>query len=941
MKKILSVATILLVVFQFAGFVQASDKNTAKRKVLDPVGIKHLKQESSGKTKVSISDATGAVRFVAFDSAGLKGLDKKASFQDQSMAFFQKHGSIFGLRNASVDLKMTDEKSDFQGGKHLTYAQYYFGVPVFAGVIKTHFDTAGQLRVVNGNIIPDINVDPKPNRSSDDVAATALARIIESKGKEKSNTVQGTRLMIFRSGMIQGVPGQNHLVWEVEVGNGADVREFVYVDAHTGKVVDQITGIADDMNRQAYDGRYLNGVPPEYPNTPFWVEGDAIPTTGTCLQQGGFPLCNLEADNMLISSEETFEFFDKAFGRDSFDAVGGRMDSIFDRGYSCPNASWNGIFISFCPGTTTDDVTTHEWGHAYTQYTHGLIYQWQSGALNESYSDIWGETVDQLNGRMTDNPGGPRAAGLCSTFTPLPPKVTINSPASIAGDKAAGTAAFGSQSFSATNDIVLANDGDDPPADGCNPGAWPNAAQIAGKFALVDRGTCGFVVKAKNAQVNGAVGLIVANNQPGIVNMAGVDPTVVIPSLSILQTDGAAIKTALLTNTVNASISRGQTGTDNSVRWLVGEDASAFGGAIRDMWNPLCYANAGKVTDTEYFCGTGDNGGVHLNSSIPNHAYALIVDGGVYNGHTITGLGLTKAAHIYFRAMTIYQHPATDFAAHELAIEQSAADLVGVNLPDLLTGLPSGQIISSSDVAEVAEVMDAVQMSTPPTQCNFQPLLAKNPPPLCDPGDKLKKRFEDGFEDGNSSNAQWSVSHEAVVPADFTDRDWVIVNNLPDNRPGKAFFGVNPNIGTCAPGGDESGVLHLTSPKITIPASASAPRISFDHWVATELGWDGGNLKISVNDGPWQTIQAADFIYNPYNLVLNPAPGNTDPLAGQPAFTGTDQGSVDGSWGRSIINLAAYAGAKDKIRIRLDIGNDGCTGLFGWYIDDFLVYTCK
>ncbi len=75
------------------------------------------------------------------------------------------------------------------------------------------------------------------------------------------------------------------------------------------------------------------------------------------------------------------------------------MDSIFNRGYSCPNASWNGTFISFCTGLTTDDVTGHEWTHAYTQYTHNLIYQWQPGALNESYSDIFGETIDRINGR--------------------------------------------------------------------------------------------------------------------------------------------------------------------------------------------------------------------------------------------------------------------------------------------------------------------------------------------------------------------------------------------------------------------------------------------------------------------------------------------------------------------------------------------------------------
>ena len=42
-------------------------------------------------------------------------------------------------------------------------------------------------------------------------------------------------------------------------------------------------------------------------------------------------------------------------------------------------------------------------------------------------------------------------------------------------------------------------------------------------------------------------------------------------------------------------------------------------------------------------------------------------------------------------------------------------------------------------------------------------------------------------------------------------------------------------------------MLHLTSPKITIPANTTNPRLTFEHWVASEAGFDGGNLKISVN----------------------------------------------------------------------------------------------
>jgi hypothetical protein len=75
--------------------------------------------------------------------------------------------------------------------------------------------------------------------------------------------------------------------------------------------------------------------------------------------------------------------------------------------------------------------------------------------------------------------------------------------------------------------------------------------------------------------------------------------------------------------------------------------------------------------------------------------------------------------------------------------------------------------------------------------------------------------------------------------------------------------------------------MHLDSPVITLPNTAPMPRVSFDHWVATEAGWDGGNVKISVNGGAWQVIPATAFIYNGYNATLFTAgQGNTNPMPG-------------------------------------------------------------
>jgi len=917
---------------------QAQGRGKGKHEPIDPAGIARLVAESDAQ--VSVSEATGAVRFVKKAPGKKLGLQQQAERaaglddkKGRAAQFFDAHGSIFGIANVASELKEVRVAKDRQGGTHITYQQLYRGVPVFAGELRSHFDAADDLVAVNGTFVPEILVDPNPRRTAEEAGKTAVTKVEADLDQAGKLSAVGTALVVFREGLALGVPGPNHLAWQVEVGDGASVREFVYVDAHTGKFVDQITGIQDGLFRRAYDAQGLTAPGPNYPNNPLWIEG-----------QVPFPTGTVEADNMIYASKDTYDLFSNAFGRDSFDGAGATMDSIFNRGNGCPNASWNGTLISFCPGLTTDDVTGHEWTHAYTQYTHNLIYQWQPGALNESYSDIFGETIDRINGRGGDTPFTARTAGACSTFTPLPPTVTINAPAAIAGVKGGGTAAFGPLTFALTNDVVLANDGVGTTNDGCET-PFVNAAAVAGKIAFMDRGVCGFAVKVKNAQLNGAVAAIIGNNQGGtaIVNMGGVDATITIPSLSVTQNDGTAIKAQLVSTTVNSTLSRGATGTDSSVRWLLGEDDTAPGltGALRDMWNPTCYGNAGKVSDAQYTCSTADGGGVHSNSGVPNHAYALLVDGGTYNGQTVSGIGLTKAAHIYFRAMSVYQGPASDFADHADALDQSCSDLLGENLADLSTGALSGQSISASDCAQVAKAALAVELRTPPTQCNFQPLLAKDPPPLCDAGGFATQLFHDTFDNGDSSAARWSVSHTAVVPADFTPRDWQVVSALPDDRPGRAFFGIDFPGGTCAPGGDESGVLHLVSPKITIPASVAAPRLTFDHWMAAEAGFDGGNLKISVNGGPWTLIKAVDFIYNPYNTTLaTVAGGNTNPMAGEAAFSGSDGGAVDGSWGRSIVNLAPYAQPKDKIQLRFDIGNDGCTGTFGWYIDDLMVYKC-
>lgn len=94
--------------------------------------------------------------------------------------------------------------------------------------------------------------------------------------------------------------------------------------------------------------------------------------------------------------------------------------------------------------------------------------------------------------------------------------------------------------------VALVNDGvaGTSTSDGCET-PFVNASAVAGKIAIVDRGTCGFAVKVKNAQLNGAIGVIVANNTAGVAGMGGTDETITIPSVMVSQGDGNALKAAL------------------------------------------------------------------------------------------------------------------------------------------------------------------------------------------------------------------------------------------------------------------------------------------------------------------------------------------------------------------------------------------------------------
>ena len=106
------------------------------------------------------------------------------------------------------------------------------------------------------------------------------------------------------------------------------------------------------------------------------------------------------------------------------------------------------------------------------------------------------------------------------------------------------------------------------------------------------------------------------------------------------------------------------------------------------------------MTSASYFGGEDDNGGVHTNSGVNNKAAFLMTDGGTFSGQTVTGIGIDKAARVYYEAQTRYLTSGSDYADLASALPQACADNVG-----------GSEGITEADCTQVSRAVAAVAMS--------------------------------------------------------------------------------------------------------------------------------------------------------------------------------------------------------------------------------------
>lgn len=522
MKKINKIVFLFsLIIFAFSGVVSAQDKKDEKRNVKEPPSL------------------------VVFDAS------QSYSLQNSSQIFKE-------VLNPSPQTSFTTlkQEQDPLGFTHQKMQQYFNGVKVeFATV--TLSSKNGMVQTLNSFYSPiadDFSVTASitgPQALNSAMAHVGATRYMWQNASEAAlaDYQKPTgELVVFPA--MKNISETNRLAYKFDIYATAPLyRADVYIDAKTGQFIFEnkrihhanvpatgtslyngtVSFTADNASgpyrlRQTADGNGIqtfdmnNGT--NYNNA---VDVTSSSTSFTSNPTG------VQAH---FGAERTHKYFSQKHGRNSYNNAGAIIKSYVSYSSNYVNAFWDGSRMTYGDGDGVNygplvslDICGHEIAHGVTEYSANLVYSYQSGALNESFSDIFGESIEKF--------------------------------------------------ASGTND------------------------------------------------------------------------------------------------------------------WLMGDDigAGGSGGALRSMSNPNAYGDPDTYLGTNWYSGSGDNGGVHINSGVQNFWFYILTVGksgtnDLGNSYNVTGIGMDKAAAIAYRNLTVYLNSNSQYSDARNGAIQAARDLYGADSPE-------------------------------------------------------------------------------------------------------------------------------------------------------------------------------------------------------------------------------------------------------------------
>ncbi len=364
--------------------------------------------------------------------------------------FLLVNKEVFRLENPESELTLTADKIDDLGKKHLRFQQYYQGIPVWAQEMTVHMDGETSIYSMNARYVAtptavDVSRAGIASATAVQIAESDLAVDVEivDFDSETRELLQYPAPIATRYIWVDRETGTPHLVWHVQIRPNLRDNWYYFVDVNSGAVLQKynatmfdgpVTGSGTDLNGQTrtlnlYEqgGTYYmidasrsiwQATQPNLLNDPkgaLWtIDARGNDLTSQTSLYHVTSTNNSWADQSSVSAHynigEVFEYFEDTHGRSAIDGNGSTVISVIhvtSEGQPMDNAFWNGVLMAYGDGNNAFtplagalDVAAHEMSHGVIQNTVNLEYQFESGALNESFADVFGAMVDNDDWRL-------------------------------------------------------------------------------------------------------------------------------------------------------------------------------------------------------------------------------------------------------------------------------------------------------------------------------------------------------------------------------------------------------------------------------------------------------------------------------------------------------------------------------------------------------------
>ncbi|MGB8651450.1 MAG: hypothetical protein WCD35_12400, partial [Mycobacteriales bacterium] len=314
------------------------------------------------------------------------------------------YGDLFGVADASHDLTVL-RQSKAGPGSVVAFQQRVQGLPVVGGELVVALDAQNQLVSLNGAALPLASAPARGGVSATDATRLAVRKV--SRSVRATHLSASTPALSVLDLALLGGPalGGPATVWTTTVSSAdRTTRHQVFIDSSRGVALLDLDLNDNAKSRVVCDAAHV-------PDTDWTCPGAGVSQVG---DEASPPAAGGDTDtyNAFRFSGAVYDFYATLLGRDGIDGAGGPLASTVhwcsNLYGTCPtfqNAFWDGTQMVYGDGFASAlDVVGHEMTHGVTERTSNLFSYYQSGAINESISDVMGELIQQVEGPALNAP---------------------------------------------------------------------------------------------------------------------------------------------------------------------------------------------------------------------------------------------------------------------------------------------------------------------------------------------------------------------------------------------------------------------------------------------------------------------------------------------------------------------------------------------------------